>query len=169
MAGLVTLLRAVRWAPLALMLGMAGAVLALVDRPAEVVGALVVAIPFAVVWLVDDPAAALTASARWGRRPQLAVRCALAVAVTFGGWAAAVAYAGSAPPYGTVILAALLSAALASGITWGAAYGGPAAVVVWAATQLPPYDWGVAGREWWAAAAVAAGWLVVATRDPARS
>ncbi|HWL35665.1 MAG TPA: hypothetical protein VNQ77_05675 [Frankiaceae bacterium] len=169
MAGLLTLLRAGRWAPVALTFGSVAVLLGLVDDPAEAVGALVVAIPFGVVWLVDDAAATLTASARWGRRPQLAVRCALAVAVAFGGWAAAVAYAGSAPPYGTVVLAALLAAALASGITWGAAYGGPAAVVVWAATQLPPYDWGVAGREWWTVVVVAAGWLVVATRDPARS
>jgi hypothetical protein len=169
MAGLVTLLRAVRWAPLALTLGTAGVVVALADHPAGTIGALVVAIPFGVVWLVDDAAAGLTASARWGRRPQLVVRCAVAAAVAFGCWAAAVAYAGTAPSYGTVILAALLAAALAGGITWGAAYGGPVAVVLWAATQLPPDGWKVAGREWWAVAALAAVWLAATTRDPVRS
>lgn len=61
---------------------MVGAVHALIDHAAEAVGALVVAIPFGVVWLVDDDAATLTASASWGRGPQLAVRCALASAVS---------------------------------------------------------------------------------------
>jgi hypothetical protein len=162
------LLRATRWPPVALMLAASATVLLLAKHPAELVGALAVALPFASVWFVDDPASNLTAGARWGRRPQLVARCAAAGVVTAGAWFAAVAWAGGAPSYAGVVLLALLAVALAAGVTWGATYGGPCAAVVWVVTQIPEPPWRVSGARWWVVAAAGACWLWVAARDPAR-
>jgi hypothetical protein len=162
------LLRAVRWPPVLLCLATGAVVLALADHPADTVVVLCLLLPAAVGWLVDDPAANVTASARYGRRVQLAVRCSAAAAIAGLCWAAAVSWAGGAPRDAATLLVALTVVALAAGVTWGAVYAGPAAAVAWALAGLtrPPFE--VTGARWWWVAAAAACWLGVATRDPVR-